>query len=292
MNNAPFVVDIKDSEHFNLQVIEGSKQQAVLVDFWADWCQPCKTLIPLLTKLTEEYQGAFILAKVNADEQQEIVAEAGVRNLPTVKLLINGVVVDDFVGAKTEGELRTFLDAHILNDKDNETKNEIDDALALSETGEYEQAIETLKSLNQADPSNTQVYLAIAKVYLKAKDFDNCEAVLKALPANIQTSDEASKIIDELNLAKVTSDAPAIEEILLQLETEPENHTLRVQLANQYIVAKQYEQALEALMYILAKDMNFQDGEAKAAMLKIFELLGVQEPLTRKYRSKLATLLY
>ncbi len=292
MSNSPFVVDIKDSEHFNLEVIKGSKQQAVLVDFWADWCQPCKTLIPLLTKLAEEYQGAFILAKVNADEQHEIVTEAGVRSLPTVKLFVDGSVVDDFVGAKTEGELRTFLDSHLSNERVNEEDNEIDNALALSESGEYEQAIEALKSLNQTDPSNTQVYLAIAKVYLRAEDFDNCEAVLKALPANIQTSDEASKIIDELNLAKAISDAPEIEEILLQLETEPKNHTLRVQLANQYIVAKQYEQALEALMYILAKDMSFQEGEAKVAMLKIFKLLGAQEPLTRKYRSKLAALLY
>ena len=288
MSNSPFVVDIKDSEHFNLQVLEGSKQQAVLVDFWADWCQPCKALIPLLTKLAEEYQGAFILAKVNADEQQEIVAEAGVRNLPTVKLFIDGAVVDDFVGAKTEGELRTFLGAHLRN----KTDNDIDNALALSEAGDYEQAIKALKSLNQADPSNTQVYLAIAKTYLKAEDFDNCEAVLKALPANIQTSDETTKIIDELNLAKATSDAPAIEEILSQLESDSENHTLRVQLANQYIVTKQYELALEALMYILARDINFQEGEAKTAMLKVFELLGAQEPLSREYRSKLATLLY
>lgn len=288
MSNSPFIVNIQDSEHFDLQVIEGSKQQAVLVDFWADWCQPCKTLIPILTQLSEEYQGAFILAKVNADEQQEIVTAAGVRSLPTVKLFIDGTAVDEFTGAKSETELRTFLAAHIKS----KTDNEIDKALALSETGEHDQAITTLKSLNQADPSNTQIYLAIAEVYLHAEDFDNCEAVLKALPANIQTSDEVKKISDELNLAKATSGAPSVEEILSQLESDPKNHTLRVQLANQYMVAKQYEQALESLMFILSQDINFQEGEAKAAMLKIFEILGDQDPLSRKYRNKLATLLY
>ncbi|MCK5666300.1 MAG: tetratricopeptide repeat protein, partial [Thiotrichaceae bacterium] len=242
----------------------------------------------LLTKLAEEYQGAFILAKVNADEQQEIVAQAGVKNLPTIKLFIDGAVVDEFSGAKTESEIRLFLENHISNESD----NEIDKALALSAAGEFEQAIDALKVLNQADPSNSKIYLAIAKVYLLAKDFDNCDAVLKALPANIQTADEAQKIIDELNLARATSDAPAVEELLSQLETEPENHTLRLQLANQYIVARQYEAALESLMSILMQDINAQEGEAKAAMLKIFELLGAQEPLTRLYRSKLATLLY
>lgn len=288
MSDFPFVVDIQDSAHFEQQVIEASKQQPVLVDFWADWCQPCKVLIPLLTQLSEEYQGAFILAKVNADQQQELVAAAGVRSLPTVKLYKDGIVVGEFMGAKPEAELRQFLDAHI----DNETDNEINKALALSEAGETEQAIDSLKSLNQQDPSNTKIYIAIAKVYLQSGDFDNCDAVLKALPANIQTSDEAKKIQDELELAKATIDAPEVDEILSRLESDPQNHELRVQLANQYIVSHQYEQALESLLYILSRDINFQEGEAKAAMLKIFDILGAQEPLTRQYRGKLATLLY
>lgn len=288
MSDSPFVVDIQDSAHFEQQVIEASKQQPVLVDFWADWCQPCKALIPLLTQLSEQYQGAFILAKVNADEQQELVAAAGVRNLPTVKLYKDGVMVDEFMGAKPEGELRKFLDAHIEND----TGNKINEALTLSASGDYEQATEILKLLNQEDPSNTDVYIAIAKVYLQSGDYENCEAVLKVLPANIQISDEARRIQDELNLIRATSDAPETDELLAQLKNEPDNHTARIQLANQYLVSHQYEQALESLFYILIRDMNFQEGEAKAAMLKVFDALGPQEPLTRKYRSKLATLLH
>lgn len=288
MSDSPFVVDIQDSAHFEQQVIEASKQQPVLVDFWADWCQPCKALIPLLTQLSEQYQGAFILAKVNADEQQELVAAAGVRNLPTVKLYKDGVMVDEFMGAKPEGELRKFLDAHIEND----TGNKINEALTLSASGDYEQATEILKLLNQEDPSNTDVYIAIAKVYLQSGDYENCEAVLKVLPANIQISDEARRIQDELNLIRATSDAPETDELLTQLKNEPDNHTARIQLANQYLVSHQYEQALESLFYILIRDMNFQEGEAKAAMLKVFDALGPQEPLTRKYRSKLATLLH
>ncbi|NOQ80156.1 MAG: tetratricopeptide repeat protein [Gammaproteobacteria bacterium] len=288
MSDFPFVVDIQDSAHFEQQVLELSKQQPVLVDFWADWCQPCKVLIPLLTKLSEEYKGAFILAKVNADEQQELVAAAGVRNLPTVKLYKDGIVVDEFMGAKTESELRQFLDAHIENDTDNKIK----EALSCSDAGDYEQATEILKNLNQQDPSNSGVYIAIAKVYLQSGDFENCEAVLKALPANIQATDDVKKLQDELNLAKATSDAPDVSELLSQLESDPDNHEVRLQLANQYIVSHQYEQALEALLYILIQDMSFQDGAAKATMLKIFEILGPQEALTRSYRTKLATLLY
>ncbi|MCW8929419.1 MAG: co-chaperone YbbN [Gammaproteobacteria bacterium] len=288
MSDSPFAIDIQDSAHFEQQVIEASKQQPVLVDFWAEWCQPCKVLIPLLTQLSNEYKGAFILAKVNADEQQELVAASGIRNLPTVRLYKDGVMVDEFMGAKPEGELRTFLDAHV----ENETTDQMTEALNLSESGNYEQAIEILKQMNQADPANTNVYIAIAKVYLQSGDFENCEAVLKALPANIQVSDEAKKIESELNLARATSDSPEVDELLSQLETTPDKHDIRLQLANQYIVSHQYEQALESLFYILMQDMNFQEGEAKTTMLKVFEMLGPQEPLTRKYRTKLATLLY
>jgi putative thioredoxin len=287
MSNFPFVVDISDAGHFEQQVIEASKQQPVLVDFWAEWCQPCKALIPLLTKLAEDYKGAFILAKVNADEQQELVAAAGVRNLPTVKLYKNGEMVAEFMGAKPESEIRQILDAHV----ENEIGNKIAEALALSSNGDYQQATEQLKLLNQQDPTNSDVHLAIANVYLDAGDFENCEAILKSLPANIQLSDNAKKLQDELNLARSTSDSPEIEELLAQLERDPERYEIRVQLANQYMVTKQYEPALEALLYVLQRDMNFQEGAAKAAMLKIFESLGPQEALTRQYRTKLATLM-
>ncbi len=288
MSEFPFVVDIQDTEHFKQQVMEASKHQPVLVDFWADWCQPCKTLIPMLVKLAEEYKGAFILAKVNADEQQELVAAAGVRSLPTVKLFKDGQIVDEFMGAKAESEIRQFLDAHI----ENESQNAIAEALQLSAAGQHDQALEALKQLNQKDPSNTDIYLATARVYLQSGDLDNCEAVLKALPANVQVSEEARKLSDELEFARATKDAPEVSEIIAQLEKDPDNHELRVQLANQYTVSQQYEKALQELLYILTKDLNFQEGKAKEAMLKIFEILGTQDPLTRKYRGKLATLLY
>lgn len=288
MNEFPFVIDIQDSAHFEQQVIELSKQQPVLVDFWADWCQPCKVLIPLLGKVSNDYKGAFIVAKVNADEQQELVVSAGVRNLPTVKLYIDGTVVDEFMGAKTEAELRQFIDAHI----ESEMNNKIKEALHYSQSGDYQQATDMLKTLNQEDPSNSDVYIAIAKVYLQSGDLDNCEAVLKSLPANIQVTDKVKQLQDELLLTKATIDAPEVIELLAQLEKTPNDQTLRLQLANQYIVGHQYEQALEALMIILQHDMNFQEGEAKNTMLKVFELLGSQEPLTRSYRTKLATLLY
>jgi len=288
MSEFPFIIDIKDAAHFEQQVIKMSAQQPILVDFWADWCQPCKTLLPLLSKLSNDYQGGFLLAKVNADEQQELVTSCGVRSLPTVKLYKDGVVVDEFMGTKTEAELHQFLQQYIANEAD----NIINEALSLSKQGDYTQATELLKNLNQQEPSNSDVYIAIAQVYLDSEDFDNCEAVLNALPANIQMSDAVKKIQHSLHLAKATIDIPAANELLEQLEQEPDNHSLRLQLANQYNISQQYEKALETLLIIIKQAPDFQEGEAKAAMLQIFSTLGPQDALTRTYRTKLATLLY
>lgn len=287
MSEFPFVIDIQDSAHFQQQVIELSKQQPILVDFWADWCQPCKVLIPLLHKLSNDYKGEFLLAKVNADEQSEIVTTAGVRNLPTVKLYINGDVVDEFTGAKSEAELIQFLDKHI----ESENSKKIKQALTLSDAGEHEQAIELLKEMNQADPRDIKVHITIAQAYLNAADYENCSAILKSLPANIQIEPEVKQIQDALELAQATADAPAIDEVLSQLESQPNDHKTRIQLAKLYTVGQKYESALEALMIVLNDDMNFNEGEARTNMIAIFTKLGAQDPLTRQYRTKLATLL-
>ena len=114
MSNSPYIIDIT-LENFQQVILEGSMQHPVLVDFWADWCAPCKQLLPILTKLADEYQGQFILAKVNIEEQQELAAQFQVRSVPTVMLVSQGQLVDQFNGAKPESEIRAFLEPHLSN---------------------------------------------------------------------------------------------------------------------------------------------------------------------------------
>ncbi len=283
-----FIINIQSAEQYQQQVIEASQHQPVLVDFWADWCQPCQILIPLLSKLAVEYNGAFVLAKVNSDEQQQLAAANGIRSLPSVKLYKDGQVIDEFMGAKTESDIRQFLEQHIISEAD----RQISQALELAENGHYDQAIPLLKTLNQQDPGNVRVYTAIARVYLLADDLENCSAVIKALPVNLQTEKEVLKLKSELELILAAADAPAMDELIKQLEKEPDNQELQLQLANQYTANKNYAQALQTLLGILSRDIDFKEGKAKQAILKIFEILGDQDPLTRKYRSRLASLLY
>ena len=140
MSESEFIVDA-NPDNFNAEVVEKSKQVPVLLDFWADWCEPCKALTPILTKLAEEYQGRFILAKVNADEQQQLTQHLGIKSLPTVKLLKDGQIVDEFNGALPEGQVREFLDKHV----DAATASDSAQIFAMIEAGRLQRQMRSFK---------------------------------------------------------------------------------------------------------------------------------------------------
>jgi len=288
MSDTPFVINIDGMESFQANVLELSAQLPVVVDFWAEWCEPCKILVPILTKLANDYQGEFILAKVNCDEQQDLAAQAGVRNLPTVMIFKDGKVVDNFTGAKPENEIKEIIDKYVNADP---VTDAINSAFELFKRGEEEQALEALKSLNAAYPENFKVHFAIAELYLESEKYDLCQDLINALPANIQVENEVKSIKSRLEVAIAADGAPEIAELEQQLSEQPDNLELRFQLANVQIAKQDFENALENLLKILQKDQNFNDNAARASMLKVFEILGGQGDLVRRYRSKLFSLL-
>jgi len=288
MNDTPFVINIDGIESFQANVIELSAQVPVVVDFWADWCQPCQILIPILTKLANDSQGEFILAKVNSDEHQELAAQAGVRSLPTVMIFKDGQVVDSFTGAKPESEVKQIIDKHINADPVAEA---INNAFELFKRGEEEQAFDALKSLNAAYPENFKVHYAIAELYLESEKYQLCQELIAALPANIQQESEVKSIKSRLEVAMAAADAPEITELEKQIAEQPDNLDIRYQLANVQIAKQDFENALDNLIQILQKDRNYNDNAARAAMLKVFEILGGQGDIVRRYRSKLFSLL-
>jgi len=282
------VIIIESVKQFETDVIQASQNVPVLVDFWASWCQPCQILMPLLTKLAAEYGGNFILAKVNTEEHQDLAMMAGVRNLPTVKLFSNGRIVDQFMGALPESEIRAFLNKHVKSEFD----AQIDNALALSGEGKHDAAIDLLKALNKQQPENSKVYLAIAKAYLNAGELDNSEAVLNALSAEIKLTPEYKSLRAEADLAIASQDSPEIDVLLKKIEEKPDDLESRMHLANQYIARRQHEEALQQLIFILSRDMSYNEGGVKQTMLNIFETLGNQGPLVKRYRNRLASLMY
>lgn len=274
------------AENFQQVVVDGSHQTPVLVDFWAPWCAPCKTLMPLLDKIAEDYQGAFVLTKVNTEEQQAIAGQFGIRNIPTVKLFKNGEPVDEFAGALPESQIRSFLDKHIPRESD----ALVVEAQQLLLAGDSAKAMETLEQARENDPSSPRVRFAMAQTLAAAGDAVAANAALDTLPADQQGSPEVTRLRGLLYFDVIVSDAPDSDILEQQLASGETNSLAMYQLAAWKVIDQDYAAALELLIKLMRLDPDHGDEAAKRDLIKIFEILG-NDPLVKEYRAKMANLL-
>ena len=286
MADSPFI-KVVNAENFNQVVIEGSRQQPVLVDFWADWCAPCRALMPVLSKLAEEYGGQFILAKVNSDENQGLAQQFGVRSLPTVKLFKDGMPVDEFMGALPESQVREFLDRHIERESDR-LLVAAEEALA---AGDEDQAMALLQQAREADPRRPEVITALARLLAGRGDAEQAEQLLNALPAADRDSPEVAALLAELEFARAAGDGESAAELTQRLKADPDDSETRFRLAQKLLAEKQYEAAMQQLLTLMQKDREFNDDAARKTLLKVFDMLG-DDPLVAEYRRKMFNLLY
>ncbi len=286
MADSPFIIEVT-ADNFDQVVLEGSQQQPVLVDFWADWCGPCKALMPILAKLAEEYRGKFILAKVNSDENQALAQQYGIRSLPTVKLFKHGAAVDEFMGALPEGQVREFLDQHIERESDAICNA----ALAAEAAGDPDKALELLKTANEVDPGRPQIVAALARLLMQKGEADTAEALLNALPTADRESREIAALLAQLEFSREGGIEESAESLQSQLEASPDNLELRYRLALRLLADKQYEAAMQHLLAIMQKDRSFGDDAARKTLLKAFDMLG-DDPLVAIYRRKMFNFLY
>ena len=287
MSDSPFIHNVT-AEDFQSVVIENSFKQPVLVDFWAEWCNPCQVLIPILTRLAEEYKGAFILAKVNSDEQGELAAQLGVRSLPTVKLLVNGQIVDEFMGALPEQEVRKFLNKHIQSESDTIVQEAM---LAYSE-GRQQEALDMLNSALASDPQNSGLKINIAKLVADQGDYDSATALIDTLADEEKDQPEVTELLTHIKLANKLKDAGDPKELEQRLQQNPDDLEALLQMSNYHTASGNYEIAIEMLFKIMQKDRTFKDDAGRTGLLDIFNLLGNDNPLVQTYRRKMFTLLH
>ena len=287
MSDSPFIHNVT-AETFNELVIENSFKQPVLVDFWADWCNPCQALIPVLTKLAEEYNGAFILAKVNSDEQGQLAAQAGVRSLPTVKLFIDGQIVNEFMGALPESEVKKFLEPYIQS----ATDNYISEAEAAFQEGREQDAMQILNDALAQDPQNGSLKINIAKLLMMKGNAESAGALIDSLSDEDKKRDEATEILAQIKLADKLKEAGDPKELQARLKANPDDLDARLQMSIYLTASGEYQAAMDLLLSIMMKDRTFKEDAGRQGLIDLFELLGGDNALVKAYRRKMFTLLH
>ena len=276
------------NENFQALVVERSSEVPVVVDFWAEWCAPCQMLMPVLKKLAEDYDGKFVLARVNTDEQQELAKTHGIRSLPTLHVYRHGEMVEEILAAQSEATLRIMLDRHIERPSDRIRAA----AREAFQQGKHGDALSLLGAAIQNEPDNHQLALDYAELCMRCSEFDKADATIAALPRDVRDETAATRLRNLLDFAIAGKSAPGITALESTLSSEPDNMKARYQLGAQYVLSDRFEEALETFMQMFEYDRSFQDGVARKSLLAIFDLLNNEGDLVTRYRRKLFTLLH
>jgi putative thioredoxin len=273
-------VGLADFQH---NVLEESKQRPVVVDFWAPWCGPCKSLKPILEKLAAEYGGKFLLAKINSDDNQELAARYGVRGIPSVKAFVNGEAVDEFSGALPESEVRAFLDRLVPSPAD-ELRAQ---AAELRLAGDMGAALQKLADASRIDPAHVGVRVDAAEIMLDLNEADETRRLIAGL------ADDADPRVPQLKARLQFMGAAAEDEAALRARVAANENDLeaRLKLANLLVAAGQYEAGMDQLLEIVRRDRGYADDIGRKTLLSVFDLLGGGE-LVSRYRRMLSSLLY
>lgn len=287
MGDTPHVFNVTEAD-FDQLVIANSQTQPVFVDFWAAWCGPCQTLMPILEALAEEYQGKFVLAKINSDEQKNLAEQNGVRSLPTVKVFFKGKEVDSFTGVQPESVIRQIIEMHIERESDKIR----DKGLAEIKNGDEEEGLELLHKAIEMDPSRDYLKLDLARGYVSVGNASKASETLETLPYDFRNSEKAGKIDAMINFINATQNAPSDTELEAWIIKQPDDLEARYQLGASKVLADNNEAALKHFLEIMQCDRKFRDDAGHKGILAIFKLLGAEHELVKQYRRKLAMLLH
>ncbi len=280
------VIDVGDAD-FDREVLERSKQVPVVVDFWAPWCGPCRTLGPVLERLAAQHAGAFVLAKVNVDEAPAVAQRYGVRSIPLVVGFRDGAAASEFVGAQPEPAVRQFLEALIPNQAD----KLVAEGAELFAGGHANAAEERFRAALALAPRHPRGLVALARVHAERGEKDAALALLGRLgSASRAIEQEAERLAAELRTA---GDAGAdIGALRARAEAAPEDLAARLELGRALVAARRYAEALPELLAVVERDKSFADEAARKTMLDVFEVLGSDHDLTQEFRSALARALF
>ena len=293
-NTDEILIKNVNEDTFMDDVIEASKTSPIVVDFWAPWCGPCKTLGPALEAEVKATNGKIKMVKVDIDQNQNLASQMRIQSIPAVFAFVDGQPVDGFMGAKAPSELKSFVEKLLENVKDD--GGDLSEAIAVAdemlEAGEYDDAAETFEAILGEDPERSPAFVGLFKAKMGAKKIDEAQKMLEDIPTALVNKPEILALQAQIDLTNQTQGLGEINDLREALKNDLDNHQIRFDLALALFTAGETNDAIQELLTIFRKDQEWNDDAARQQLFKFFDILGGDDPITLSGRRQLASMLF
>jgi putative thioredoxin len=281
-----YIIDVTD-QTFATDVLEKSKTVPVVVDFWAEWCGPCRMLGPILEKLATEYQGSFILAKVDVDHNPAVAMQYRVQGIPAVKAFYNGQIAGEFTGAQPEPNVRKFLDGLVPSTADLYARQAYD----WETSGQLGMAITNYRAALEDKPEHYPAMVGLGRTLLRQGEIDEALSVLGGVPSGVPERNVADALVATAQFQH-HADGQKEPDLRAKISADPDDVASRYALASLLATEQRYEEALAEFLEVVQRDRDYNDDGARMAMLALFTTVSDNHPLVQTYRRKLANVLF